>query len=191
MLGREPCGIPVPPSDWGMGQTLAEEADGEGRTLLRYLNFGLSGVMKQIAGVCSRGLLLLVLLLTSGCAPDRVDEELLHLPNRFRVVREFEAPNPAGGPEFVSNYLVLEPRPGSSVHELVRELRAHYEGNGITFEPSPSGRAHLFGTGRGLVSIGVMSEFVGPNASVDAETVKEGTAGLSPSGFVLVSLSPR
>ncbi len=147
--------------------------------------------MKKLAGVCGRGFLLLVLLLTSGCAPDRVDDELLNLPNRFHVVREFEAPNPAGGPEFVSNYLVLEPRPGSSVHELVRELRAHYEASGLTFEPAPSGRAYLFGTGRGLISIGVLSEFVGPNASIDAETVKEGTAGLSPSGFVLVSLNPR
>ncbi len=146
--------------------------------------------LRDLVRICVRASLSLVLLASAGCAPEQVDGELLKLPDQFDVVRKFETSNRAGGPEFVDSYLVVRPSPGSSVRELIGELRSHYETYGITFERSPSGPGELFGTGRALASIGVLSEYVGENGSIDAETIERETVGLAPSRHVLVTLSP-
>lgn len=126
-----------------------------------------------------------------GCAPQRVDEALLQLPSEFNVVQEFEAPNPAGGPAFVSNYLVVQPHQDESVEELVERLRSYYEELGLEFDLSSSRSGAILGAGRGLVSIGVLSEFVGADGSIDAATIEQEIGGLTLSDHVLVTASPR
>ncbi len=143
------------------------------------------------ASVCRKVVLLMVLVTLFGCAPDRVDEELSKLPSEFSVVREFEASNQAGGPAFVSNYLVVQPHRDESVQELIERLRTYYEDIGLEFNPSSSGSDIILGTGRGLVSIGVLSEFVGADSSIDAATIEQEISGLTLFGHVLVAASPR
>jgi hypothetical protein len=141
--------------------------------------------------VRSTGVLVcLVLLVSSGCSPERVDDELLSLPDGFNVVKRFEMPNQAGGPELISSYLVVEPAPESSVDELVTLLRRHYEQLGFEFETPTSGRGELFGSGRGLAVIGAVTTFLGERGSTDADTIDEEIAGLEPSDYVLVVLGP-
>ena len=99
--------------------------------------------------VVRRVVLLMVFVALAGCAPERVDEELLQLPSEFNVVQEFEAPNPAGGPAFVSNYLVVRPHQDESVQELVERLHSYYEAIGLEFNPSSSRSGTILGAGRG------------------------------------------
>lgn len=141
--------------------------------------------------VVPKVVLLMVVVVLFGCAPERVDERLLKLPSEFNVVQEFEAPNPAGGPAFVSNYLVVHPHQDEQVQDLVERLRSYYEELGLEFDPSSSRSGTILGTGRGLVSIGVLSEFVGADGSIDAATIEQKIAGLTLSNHVLVTASPR